>query len=103
VTRNAWASGPVSYLYRMLVTPIALVRDGVRVAQGFEYAAFSERGLGVPGLFFLYRFTPYAVAVHARPWSALADVASTAGFLFAIAALALALVNRAPRDPERRS
>lgn len=61
-----------TYKYDLVCTLVFLIKDGEIIAKSFEYKELTstfpvtpENKL-VPGIFFYYQFTPYAVAVNLR-------------------------------------
>jgi hypothetical protein len=89
--------GPALGRYMLTVTPLTYVKNGRVVKRGYEYSALTIAravrfvgGLGpAPGIFFHYRFTPYAVTIHATSRSFAQYLVSTCGFLTGSFALAM--------------
>jgi hypothetical protein len=76
---------PMFYRYSTLVAPLVYIKNGREKDRGYESTAMiAQRAIApgmVPGIFFDYAFTPYAVVVHAKSKSFAQYLTSTFGFL----------------------
>lgn len=96
ITINRNTKDLKSYKYDLVCTLVFLIKDGEILAKSFEYNELAtpipittENKL-VPGIFFYYQFTPYAVAVNLRSKSFSKFIGMTFGVLaggFAITTL----------------
>ena len=96
ITINQNTKDLKSYKYDLVCTLVFLIKDGEILAKSFEYNELAtpipvtpENKL-VPGIFFYYQFTPYAVAVNLRSKSFSKFIGMTFGVLaggFAITTL----------------
>lgn len=102
---------PTSYKYDLVCTLVFLIKDGEILAKSFEYNELTttfpvtpENKL-VPGIFFYYQFTPYAVAVNLRSKSFSKFIGMTFGVLaggFAITAMIDNFLYRAAGEKKQK-
>lgn len=82
------------YKYYMVITPIKYYRKGKKIQKGYEYTSMTTSfpfryGMGTPGIFFFYQFTPYTIRVNTVDTSVLQYISSTYGVIAGLYAIFL--------------